>query len=131
MRIKIVAIIVIGITAVIAIIWYFQPPTHSSLRDTLGHAFGREVQNIELNLPPAPGRYPGAVIVMPQPGQMLLLRPEHRPDAVPNNATSLRIKTAVDAGANFVSSFTSSVSSIGDLAIDITLDDLRIFEIDY
>ena len=130
-QIKIIAIIAIGIIAVIAIIWYFQPSTHSSLRDALGHAFDdQRVQYIELNLPPADGRYPGAVIVMPKPGQTLLLRPESRPDTLPDNATSLRVKTAADAGTNFVSYFIGHLRSVGDLTIDITLDDLRLFEAD-
>ncbi|MCP4701094.1 MAG: hypothetical protein GY862_30210 [Gammaproteobacteria bacterium] len=130
---RIAAIVVIGITAMIAVALWQRQPEHASLREALGHAFNRPVQFIELNLPPADGRYPGTVILMPRPGQALPLRRAYRPDRVPNYATSLRAKIAGKAGTALASRFIGSAASAGNLTIDtidIALDDLRLFEVD-
>ena len=93
-NIKIFGIIVIGIVAIISIQGCFsRSSTPALLRDAIGRAFDRPVRFIELNLPPADGRYPGAVLVMPERGQTLPLRRSYRPTDIPNSATKLQIKT--------------------------------------
>ncbi|MCE9663910.1 hypothetical protein LY622_10685 [Halomonas sp. M5N1S17] len=120
----------IGVAVVIAVFLWSRQPEHTSLQDGLGRAFNRPAQYIEVNLPPADGRYPGAVIVMPQPGQAFPLRRAYRPSQVPDFATSLTARLVGQAEAALASQFIGSASSAGDLAVDIALNDLRLFEVD-
>ena len=129
-KITIATIAAIGLVGVIAIFLLFKKPEHVSLQMALSRAFNRPAQFIELNLPPADGRYPGAVILMPQSGQTLPLRRAYRPNQVPNFATSLHARMGGEAEAALASRFIGNASSKGDLAVDIKLDDLRLFETD-
>ena len=129
-KITIATIAAIGLVGVIAILLLFKEPEHVSLQMALSRAFNRPAQFIELNLPPADGRYPGAVILMPQSGQTLPLRRAYRPNQVPNFATSLHARMGGEAEAALASRFIGNASSKGDLAVDIKLDDLRLFETD-
>lgn len=127
----IAAIGLIGIIAVAAVILWHRNPGQSSIREALGHAFNRPVELIALNLPPADGRYPGAVIVEPQPGQVLPLRRVYRPGVLPDNsAIRLKIKMAREAAAALASRFVGNTASSGDLAVDVVFDNLRLFEVD-
>ncbi len=124
------ALVVVGLAAVTAV-WLWQRQSEgASLREALGRAFNRPAQLIELNLPPAAGRYPGAVMLTPQPGQTLPMRRAFRPDQIPEFTTSLRVSIQAEAKAELFSSFIGNTASTGDLALVIRLDDLRLFEAD-
>ena len=82
---------------------------------------------IEINLPPADGRYPGAVLVAPQEGQILPLRKALRPSQIPVSVGTVRVNTSDSASASLVGRWLSGSSS-ADAVVEITLDDVRLFE---
>ena len=115
------AVVMGGVVAVAAVVmWLFQPE-REPIREALGRAFNRPVQLIELNLPPADGRYPGAVLVTPRPGQNLPLRRAYRPNDIPIHATSLRASFLGEAEAALSSSIFGSAASAGDVTVEIKL----------
>lgn len=132
MQLKIVltSIVVVGIVGMIAVFLWQRQPELDSVRDTLGRAFNRPAELIELNLPPADGRYPGAVILTPKPGQTLPLRRAYRPAQTPRHTTSIRVSIVDDAQLALANPFIGRIVSAGDVAVDVTLDDLRVFETD-
>ena len=114
----------------IAVFMWQRQPEHASVRDTLSRAFNRPARLIELNLPPADGRYPGAVILTPKPGQTLPLQRAYRPAQIPRHTTSIRAGIVDEAELALANRFIGGIASAGEVAVDVILDDLRVFETD-
>jgi len=129
-KIAAVSLTIAGSVTIFAVLIWHRQPECESLQDALARAFNRPAQLIELNLPSADGRYPGAVTLAPQPGQVLPLKRVGRPDAIPRAATSLRVSLRGEADASLSNSFIGAAGSEGNLALELHLDDLRLFEAD-
>ena len=85
LKISVAAVTIIGLAVVLAVYMWGSGRNEDSLRAALSRAFNRSESLIEINLPPADGRYPGAVLVSPQVGQILPLRRAGRPEQLPGS----------------------------------------------
>ncbi len=67
-------ILALGLVGVLvsAAVFFLAPHTYT-LRDALAKQFGQNPKFIQVNVPPLPGLYPGAVIVHPEVGKIALL----------------------------------------------------------
>ena len=115
-----------------------------TLQHALGQAFHRPTDVIELNLPSAEGRYPGAVLLSPQEGQVLPMFKAYRPTDEPT-ATQLEVTVPQTDAQQLLARLFSPISSsavsqtgfsVDDplsefsplLEVKLTLDELRLFE---
>ena len=126
---NIAVILLVGFFAIIAVL-FWPPPKSESLRAALGNVFGRPIDLIELNIPPADGRYPGTVILTPRPGQMLPVRRIYRPDQIPKATSGLKLSQIGEAEAIISSGLVGRLESTGDIILDIVLNDLKLYEAD-
>lgn len=101
-----------------------------SLKVEIAKAFDRPVELIELNLPPADGRYPGSVLVSPVKGQTLVMKRQYRPVEVPNASSNFSITIDDDAEAGVLNRLLGNVNSTGSVKIKVDLADVRMYEID-
>ena len=67
-----IAIATVVVLASAAVYLQYQTREFTTLQSAIARAFGRSPEFIELNLPPADGRYPGAILVSPAPGRSSL-----------------------------------------------------------
>lgn len=67
----ILALSVLGVLVTVSV--FFLAPSTYTLQDALAKQFGQNPKFIQVNVPPLPGLYPGAVIVHPEVGKIALL----------------------------------------------------------
>lgn len=123
---------VTAVLIVVAVIgaWAFWPSSQERLEQALATAFSRPVDLIELNLPPASGRYPGAVLLRKSPRDLLLYRSASRPSPTDHTTVELKAKLTGKSKASVLSSALGSAESKGQFEVVLHLKDLRTFELD-
>jgi len=128
---KNLTLIIVTVLIAIGIYLYyvFYNPT-KTLKQELANMFDRPVELIELNLPPADGRYPGTVLLTAQEGQSLTIKRENRPVNIPEKQSKVTINVDGNSDVNLFGKLIGSLNSSGDISIQIDLDDLRLFETD-
>jgi hypothetical protein len=125
-----IIIIVMSVLSIGIYLYYEYYNTKKTLRLELAKLFDRPSDLIELNLPPADGRYPGSVLLTVQEGQSLALKREFRPSNIPTKTSQVSITVDGNSDVNLFGKFLGSLKSSGDISIQISLDELRLFEID-
>jgi hypothetical protein len=101
-----------------------------TLQTKFAEMLNRPLDLIEMNLPPADGRYPGTVLVSPQQGQTLAMERQYRPEIQPRASSRVSIALNGTSESKIISKVLGNSSSVRELNIQIDLDDLRMYEVD-
>ncbi len=111
-------------------LFYVNYNPKKTLRRKLAELFDRPVELIELNLPPADGRYPGTVLLTAREGQSLTIKRENRPIKIPIKTSQVTITADGSSDVKLFGELLGALNSSGDISIQIDLDELRLFETD-
>ena len=128
---RIIIISLIGCVIAIGIFLYYRSinPT-KTLRSELARVFDRPVDLIELNFPPADGRYPGAILLTPTRGQTIVMKREFHPEDTPVSKSNISIALDDKMEGDIFNKFLGGLNSGGGIEVQVDLNDLRMYETD-
>jgi transcriptional/translational regulatory protein YebC/TACO1 len=132
LAIAVAAVIVVAFLSLLVMHFVFRPkPQRKVLQLALADQFGSDAGAIIPNVPARNGRYPGAVLAVSGKGSELLVRRMDRPESPPATSGSLKGAQLSEGSAAWQLTgrmFGGKAEGSGSAAIEIDLEDIRIFE---
>jgi hypothetical protein len=117
-------------TLVAACVFFLAPATNT-LQDALAKQFGQNPKFIQVNVPPLPGLYPGAVIVHPEAGKLALLKSSTKPTDGPGPDFSIQGASLSVSGLTLAARTDAIGQILGDsdrFSFTIDLNHARVHE---
>lgn len=127
--------VVAALAVVVAVYLRGTRPKLRTLADELAQALQADPAAIQSNLPPADGRYPGAVLVRPAVGQVAALRLVDRPEEgdgvakLIGDLSSVQTSAASGLLSGNLRGLRGGASSAADVEVTLRLKGVRVFEV--
>jgi hypothetical protein len=102
-----------------------------TLQQSLAHELQVSPDLLVINMPPAPGRYPGAVLVNPKPGQYFAVKQVERPATQPTASFTMASRRILDGTAVLKSATRfagGSLAGLESVTVEMELAQGRVFE---